>query len=88
MPQEMVRKNAMLTVVNPAIDPLGPLAFDLERRIQARGCGMVRFARRPRGDVRCVFFGHGGGNAVWEFQVLVGFCLFNVQLICSSGKPV
>ncbi|CAK9091899.1 Mycolic acid-containing lipids exporter MmpL11 [Durusdinium trenchii] len=34
MPQEMVRKNAMLTVVNPAIDPLGPLAFDLERRIQ------------------------------------------------------
>ncbi|CAK9098901.1 Mycolic acid-containing lipids exporter MmpL11 [Durusdinium trenchii] len=32
--QEMVRKNAMLTVVNPAIDPLGPLAFDLERRIQ------------------------------------------------------
>jgi len=32
--QEMVRKNAMLTVVNPPIDPLGPQAFDLERRIQ------------------------------------------------------
>eukprot|EP00913_Durusdinium_trenchii_P018079 g16988.t1 len=32
--RHMVRKNAMLTVVNPAIDPLGPLAFDLERRIQ------------------------------------------------------
>eukprot|EP00434_Breviolum_minutum_P003834 symbB.v1.2.003373.t1/scaffold189.1/size277183/10 len=31
---EMVRKNAMLTVVNPPIDPLGPQAFDLERRIQ------------------------------------------------------
>lgn len=30
----MVRKNAMLTVVNPPIDPLGPQAFDLERRIQ------------------------------------------------------
>lgn len=32
--QEMVRKNAMLTVVNPAIDPLGPQAFELEKRIQ------------------------------------------------------
>ena len=30
----MVRKNAMLTVVNPPIDPLGPQAFELERRIQ------------------------------------------------------
>ena len=29
-----MRKNAMLTVVNPPIDPLGPQAFDLERRIQ------------------------------------------------------
>ena len=32
--QEMVRKNAMLNVVNPAIDPLGPQAFELEKRIQ------------------------------------------------------
>ena len=29
-----MRKNAMLTVVNPPIDPLGPQAFELETRIQ------------------------------------------------------
>ena len=34
-----MRKNAMLTVVNPAIDPLGPLAFELERKIQVPGRG-------------------------------------------------
>eukprot|EP00931_Biecheleriopsis_adriatica_P121421 TRINITY_DN96506_c0_g1_i1.p1 TRINITY_DN96506_c0_g1~~TRINITY_DN96506_c0_g1_i1.p1 ORF type:complete len:915 (-),score=162.03 TRINITY_DN96506_c0_g1_i1:13-2502(-) len=31
--EEMVRKNAMLTVVNPAIDPLGPQAFELEAHV-------------------------------------------------------
>lgn len=31
----MVRKNAMLTVVNPAVDPLGPKAFQLEAEIQS-----------------------------------------------------
>ncbi|CAE8683168.1 unnamed protein product [Polarella glacialis] len=31
--ETMVRKNAMLTVVNPVIDPLGPEAFELQSRI-------------------------------------------------------
>lgn len=31
--EEMVRKNAMLTVLNPVMDPLGPQAFKLEAQV-------------------------------------------------------
>ena len=50
----MVRKNAMLTVVNPPIDPLGPQAFELDMQIQdvlreMEGRGQTTIPRLRRG---------------------------------------
>jgi len=54
--ETMVRKNAMLTVVNPAIDPLGPQAFELEAKVRTVLQDMEDRGKQIIPDLKYYFF--------------------------------